>query len=417
MKLVEFAIESYRSCLKTKLTINDKITVLIGINGSGKTNILNGLQLLNKILDESSTIHLSQEKEIDTYNNCSIKCTLDHRGKCIPLKGVISYETDNNNNDIVRMSTIKWNLKNIDGNDRWKLFPSHLIGLRRLRQLRNRPSYLPFHERLFPKEIFNHKNEIELDLAEEIINLFSNIKYYSASQFSDPKNCPVSIELEENRLIKNYRFYSNKMHERFILDLYKSFKSNNTTYKRYLNTVNKSGLGLIDSIKFDEVTVPSSSYKVRAGGKIKRIENNRLLIVPSFTISNITLSPNQLSEGTFKTLALVYYILNDDSNLLLVEEPEVCIHHGLLNSLIELIKSQSKTKQIIFSTHSDYVLEHVNPEELVFISKSTEGDTIAKHLPKALSKNEYKALKKYLDESGNLGDYWRSGGLDNGDEN
>ena len=39
--------------------------------------------------------------------------------------------------------------------------------------------------------------------------------------------------------------------------------------------------------------------------------------------------------------------------------------------------------------------------------------TEVKNLSKFLSKNEFKALKEYLSESGNLGEYWKEGGFEN----
>jgi len=33
-------------------------------------------------------------------------------------------------------------------------------------------------------------------------------------------------------------------------------------------------------------------------------------------------------------------------------------------------------------------------------------------LTKTLSQNDYKALKEYLENSGNLGEYWKEGGFD-----
>jgi len=182
-------------------------------------------------------------------------------------------------------------------------------------------------------------------------------------------------------------------------------------YTRFVNTVNNDGIGLIDDLNFTTVDMPSSSYQVQSGGKIKKIERSRLLIVPSFTISGNILSPNQLSEGTLKTLALLFYVLTDESKLLLIEEPEVCIHHGLLNSIISLIKSQSKKKQIVLSTHSDFVLDQLKPENLLLVQRKGEDGTSANVLTKMLSQNDYKALRSYLEESGNLGEYWKEGGL------
>ena len=237
-----------------------------------------------------------------------------------------------------------------------------------------------------------------------------NINYYSASQFSDPSRCPVSLDLEDDR--PRSRLKRDTIdHEQFMYDLYRSFKRHTRAFERYRNVIGRDGIGIVDDIAFDEISLPSNFVEVRAGGKTEKKERTKLVIVPTFTIDGNTLSPNQLSEGTFKTLALLYYVLTDDSQLLLVEEPEVCIHHGLLSSIITLIKEETKVKQIIISTHSDYVLDQLEPENVVLIDRKSEKGTKAKPVSKSMSRTDYKALKQYLEVSGNLGEYWREGGL------
>ena len=177
----------------------------------------------------------------------------------------------------------------------------------------------------------------ETRFAVEVISYLTNISYYSATQFSDPTKCPISLELEDSRLVRPFR--KSKTHEQFIYDLYRAYKSEPKSFNKYINTVNQNGIGLIDNITFFDHNIPSSSLKVRAGGQVEKIERVKNIVVPSIIIDGLNLSPNQLSEGTFKTLALIFYILNDDSDLLLIEEPEVCVHHGLLSSIIELIRT------------------------------------------------------------------------------
>jgi hypothetical protein len=272
-----------------------------------------------------------------------------------------------------------------------------------------RKVYLPYP--INDDYIMIRKSKKLRSLLYDVVSFFNGINYYSASQFSDPSRCPVSIELEDDRPLRRFRGPGG--HEQFIMDLYKSWAAKNTECKRYVNTVCGDGIGLVDNIDFRGYNMPSSSYEVKSGGKIKEIRRNRLLIVPSFTIGKNQLSPNQLSEGTFKTLALVFYILNDNSKLLLIEEPEVCVHHGLLNSILTLIKTQSKKKQIVMSTHSDFVLDHMEPDNLLLVKRSADKGTVATPLNKSMSKNDYQVLREYLQESGNLGDYWREGGLEN----
>jgi len=353
-------------------------------------------------------------------SECHITATIEDQNKSIFIRGAVIYETDERNYDDVYYSDLKFNFRDFGYFPRkWLRIPIQFFG---------RPAtstsiaeseqdtrgtdilrYLVARDEDFKLIIKSKKIR---EFLSDVAGFFDGIKYYSASQFSDPSRCPVSIELEEDRPVRKYR--PSTGHDQFILDLYKSWKVNDTQYKRYLNTVGNNGIGLVDAIDFRNLEMPSSYYKVQAGGKTEKIERNKLLVVPTFTICNTQLSPNQLSEGTFKTLALVFYILTDDSKLLLIEEPEVCVHHGLLNSIISLIKTQSKKKQIVMSTHSDFVLDHLDPENLLLVKWVPAKGTIATPLDKSMSKNEYEALRLYLKESGNLGEYWKEGGFGNG---
>jgi predicted ATPase len=96
----------------------------------------------------------------------------------------------------------------------------------------------------------------------------------------------------------------------------------------------------------------------------------------------------------------------------LIEEPEVCVHHGLLASIVELIKSQSAEKQIIFSTHSDFVLDQVNPDQVFSTMSRVKKGTVVRSLAKDYPKQTIEALRDFLRTSGNLGEFWRQGGFD-----
>ena len=408
MKLNLFEIRSYRSCIKTTLNLHHQLTGLIGINGAGKTNILNGIQLLRKL----SRVRNLPFKNIDSgYNRCSIRLEIEHEKKLIYAKGDIFLDTDERNIDDVQFSILKWNFKDYTKTSKWFPIPTELLNADLSQGFNFDVSSRHSFELWKRYRIVDELPRKILPLLRMIGTFFNSINYYSASQFSDPSKCPISIELDENRPIR--RFRQGIGHEQFLLDLYREFVPKSKLYKKYLNTVDKEGLSLVDKIDFKQVPMPSSSYEIKTGGKIKEIKRNRSLIVPYFVVSGNNLSPNQLSEGTLKTLALLFYALTDDSKLLLIEEPEVCIHHGLLNSIISIIKSQSKNKQIIISTHSDYVLDLLTPENIILVNKDKEGGTSAKLLTKSMSRNDYRVLHSYLEESGNLGEYWKEGGFDN----
>lgn len=401
IKIKKFDIFNYRSCIKTRVEILTDLTTLIGINRVGKSNILNSIQLLKRI---NRNRYFHQPSLFEKLSHTRLELLLEIDGQIFNLKADIYYDTNESNIEEIYSAELK--VKNITKtNSKWLEIDADLFEF--VDYVNKTSSKVDVNQIRLRKD----KPIEEVRFAIELITYLTNISYYSATQFSDPTKCPISLELEDSRLVRPYR--KSKTHEQFLYDLYRAYKTDEKSFKKYINTVNQNGIGLIDNITFFDHNIPSSSLKVRAGGQVQKIDKVKNIVVPSIIIDGLNLSPNQLSEGTFKTLALVFYILNDESDLLLIEEPEVCVHHGLLSSVIELIKTQSKHKQIFISTHSDYVLDKLEPENIILVKRTKETGTIANSLPKSLSKNDFKALKDYLKESGNLGEYWKEGGFEN----
>ena len=252
-------------------------------------------------------------------------------------------------------------------------------------------------------------DESQFDAITEVVEYLNSIRYFSATEFSDPSSTPVTFEVNERGLREAYG-YGNK-HQQFLFDLYETSIKDIEFYNNYKDLVSSEGLDLISDIEFKVQTIQDNSYEVRAGGNFRNIKSDKNIIIPYLSLDGLNLSFNQLSEGTFKTLALVFYILKSENEMLLVEEPEVCIHHGLLNSITELLQIKSNLSQIVVSTHSDNILDNLRQEDIVLVEKKSDSGTEAKKLSEKLGVNEFKALKYYLSEVGNLGDYWKEGGL------
>jgi predicted ATP-dependent endonuclease of OLD family len=395
-KINSIKIKNYKSCINTEIKTKENLTVLIGVNGVGKTNILNSIKLLKKIFSERYRRDTSEKSMSRSETNVNL--TIDE--DTYKLKIIADHEINEFNIDEIYPIEISFQ-KNKERKK--EKLDSNII------------NELYYKLGLYPQQI---KMGETFNNAKRIIDFISSINYYGATQFSDPSKYPVSIEFEEytNKKSLNYdQPYKVRRdpHYKFIYDLFLTYKNKRDDFEKYLNIINKKGIGLIDDIKFLEPKLPTNSYEIISGGEIKEIQKTKKIIIPLIKLDGLSLSLNQLSEGTLKTLALIFYIINDQSSVLLIEEPEVCVHHGLLSSIVELIKIASKEKQIILSTHSDFVLDKVKPENILLINKDKEEGTIARTLDKALSTEDYKALKQYLENSGNLGEYWREGGLKN----
>ena len=97
----------------------------------------------------------------------------------------------------------------------------------------------------------------------------------------------------------------------------------------------------------------------------------------------------------------------------MLEEPEVCVHHGLLTSIVELIRIYSKNKQILISTHSDAVLDKLDLENVFKVERENGKGTVVSSIRKNIKGTELRALKEYLANEGSLGEFWKHGDLEN----
>jgi len=334
----------------------------------------------------------------------------------------IDHNTNERNLEEIVSSDEKWNFNEITGLDEWIPLPTFVMRSDSVNEKWQVHEYFEWMKRgaektlsiKSPLDLTNlFREEPVASTIEAISQFISKTRYYSASQYTNPAECPAYFELEESDVLRR-RLSGSASHKRFLFDLYLFKEKNPNGYREYLSLIGRDGLQLVDTIDFHTVPVPSSEIEVLSGGKILRKKIKRVLVVPHFVIHRTKLSPSQLSEGTFKTLAVLLYLSTDASELLLLlEEPEVCIHHGLLSSLIELIKSHAMQKQIIISTHSDFVLDQLQPENVFLVSNPKSKGTIVEPLPESMSKKGYGALKEYLNTCGNLGEYWRHSGFDN----
>lgn len=410
MKITNISIKNYRSCVEANFYPHKDISILIGPNGSGKTNILSAIRLVSSLCYVRNR-RIRDDKSL-MYSPCEIRVEYEIDGKKIIHTAAMNIVTNENNQDEIINSKETWYMRSITGSKKRIQIPSSILFEMFLDNGMtsnwNRASY------------YGHLNEYlklkgvsgdGLQYLKRVIEFVTQMKYYSASQFTNPGSCPISFEVEGEA--KRRTGISITGHKKFLFDVYQEYLLKSEVFSEFIDLVGPDGIGLIESISFDEIKTSSSSYSVMTGGRVVKKERSNLLVVPSFKISNNSLSPSQLSEGTFKALALIFYLVTDNSSLLMIEEPEVCVHHGLLNSIVELIKVYSKNKQIIVSTHSDSVLDRVYIDNVYRVFRHDDSGTQISNISKKLGKSELSVIKKYLENEGSLGEYWKHGDLEN----
>jgi AAA15 family ATPase/GTPase len=131
------------------------------------------------------------------------------------------------------------------------------------------------------------------------------------------------------------------------------------------------------------------------------IENLKL----EFYVNDSWLPWSQLSDGTKRLFYLITEITTKETGLILIEEPELGIHPHQFSLLMDFIKQESETKQILISTHSPKALDHLNKDELgnILIASYEKGKGTQ---VRNLSIEEKEHATKYMEDVGFLSDFW-----------
>ncbi|MEW6697774.1 MAG: AAA family ATPase [Bacillota bacterium] len=112
--------------------------------------------------------------------------------------------------------------------------------------------------------------------------------------------------------------------------------------------------------------------------------------------------PHQLSDGTLRMMALVTLLLQPElPDLIIVDEPELGLHPYAINVLASLLKSVSTKTQIIVSTQSVPLIDQLEPEDLIVVDREIAAD-VYKSIFRRLSTED---LSEWLDEY-TLGQLW-----------
>jgi predicted ATPase len=116
-----------------------------------------------------------------------------------------------------------------------------------------------------------------------------------------------------------------------------------------------------------------------------------------------TIPASRLSDGTLHFLCLLVILLTPNPPpVICIEEPELGLHPDVLPVLAELFKDASERCQLLITTHSDILVDAMTdtPESVMVCERHNEGTSI-----KRLSETELRPwLEKYR-----LGELWSSG--------
>src|SRR6266542_1852541 len=110
--------------------------------------------------------------------------------------------------------------------------------------------------------------------------------------------------------------------------------------------------------------------------------------------------PHQLSDGTLRAIALFTLLLQPEDDLpalIVLDEPELGLHPAALAVLAGLLKSTARHSQLLIATQSAALIDHFEVDDVVTVNLRDGGSTFERLDPKELKD----WLKEYT-----LGELW-----------
>lgn len=113
---------------------------------------------------------------------------------------------------------------------------------------------------------------------------------------------------------------------------------------------------------------------------------------------------HQMSDGTLRLFGILLALLQPSASVVLaIEEPEVSIHLGALSALISVVEGQAELDRIVLTTHSAELMDLVPVDALRLVS-SRGGSTVVEEV----AEHSKSAVREELLSPGAL---FRAGGL------
>ena len=397
-------LKNFFSFKDMKIDLETPVSVLLGINGAGKSNFLKALEFISEGVNGNlQTLILNKWGGFDAmvykgFENSSKTIELE-----IGIKADLSrYEFAFPEDIIYRVVVSK-----MGGFDNYML--SEIIGYKN--------DLLNYDEQK-NKDLLISKNNILLvnkngvgrvAIGEKYDSYVSRKKMFNPTELALSQAIDADIYKEINAVklalqsIDIYSFFdtsaNGKLRQAVRATGGKKLEKNGGNLPTILNSIkikSKENYNKItESLKVINPNFKGLDFNILGSGNIElMIDENQL---------KTSIHVAHMSDGTLKYLCLLAILYNPaHSEIITLEEPESGLHPDMLNEISKAIKEASRNSKIIFTTQSLKLLDNFELENVIVFEKTKENYSIAKNLDESEYKNWYD--KFFLGEMWNKGD-------------
>lgn len=393
--ITQLCISGFKSLNKFSIKFNKGLNVLIGPNGSGKTNICQSIGLISAVAENNLADYIlflggaeavfSKCKGIKE-KNIKVEClgvvTIPGRNKKKEQSNLkYEYSFSISLKDKLMLENERLKIKIQEGENYIQLLEAMSLKDKKGKKtgkikIKNKQLLGPTSLSMGPKS----KNEIQPEyfLYNNILEFVASFLFYGYRVMRDLTDSKVfnidpylakkpSNILETTKMLSSGSFLSNAIHE--------MHKSNE-----------KKAISKIEQIL--------SKIYPRFEKLIPETFNQSL--TRTFSIEDslgIKCAAQGLSDGTIKLIGLLVGIFTQRSATSVVEEPENYLHPWACQTLIEYLRDYFEKRVCLMTTHSETILNCTKPAEIIIIN-NINGNTIAERI------KEQGGLKKAIKFSG-----------------
>jgi predicted ATPase len=373
--IISISISNFLSFKEEKtFFLNKGVNLLIGINGSGKSNFLKSIEILFRTVSENAIRNVIAEfGGYEAMKNYAVK-----ESKPIALKFEFDYksitainrktnDTPNpfKSNPFYELEICKFGETSFSINE--KVYVVNSDGTNFVyADVKNGFGFVSARD----DEQQKIKSErIDTDGTKSIFEEKIDKRYYL--MLHNLKNAVSAI------CIYNQFDFSaeSKIRKLAPYTVMKRLLSDGSNLVQVLNNLNVNYIDKFDEFERDFNLVNENYTKVL----FQNIAGNNMLSVREKGL-NKAVPIARLSDGTLKFILLMSIFLNPDSGFLLcIDEPENNLHPDMIGVIAERIKSTATDKQCFIATHSPLLLNLFDANDLLLFEKGeTSGTTMRK---------------------------------------